>query len=68
MSTEQATGVSCWLALAASVMREEPASLRYFSFNGFCVRKNSACLSKSSPLRFTVTLSESTAQVKPQAA
>src|SRR5215208_3013639 len=47
MSTEHEIGASCWLALAASVMREEPGSLRYFSFNGFCMRKNSACLSKS---------------------
>ena len=46
MSTEQEIGVSLWLPCARSVMREEPGSLRYFSFNGFCMRKNSACLSK----------------------
>jgi hypothetical protein len=45
MSTEQEIRVSAWLPRARSVMREEPGSLRYLSFNGFCLRKNSACLS-----------------------
>jgi hypothetical protein len=28
--------VSSWLAFAPSVIRDEPGSLRYFSFKGLC--------------------------------
>jgi hypothetical protein len=41
MSTEQEIGASVWLPRARSVIREEPGSLRYFSFSGFCLYKNS---------------------------
>jgi hypothetical protein len=41
MSTEQEIGASVWLPRARSVIREEPGSLRYLSFNGLCSYKNS---------------------------
>src|SRR4029453_19544810 len=44
MSTEQEIGVSVWLPRARSVIREEPGSPRYFSFNGLCTDLRSMTL------------------------
>lgn len=44
MSTEQEIGVSSWLALASSVILDEPGSPWYLSFNGFCTALRSMLL------------------------
>src|SRR4028119_660981 len=56
MSTEQEIGVSSWLALASSVILEEPGSPRYFSFNGFWTALRSMLLLAYSHQRTQCTL------------